>query len=94
MVDVIREPIDDEQAEMHIRPPADFCGIGLEHAVLLGLYPICDPCPLNANVARWWNGHSSSHLSVLEYTDVDHCGLMYLNELQQTSKIFLNVKCH
>ena len=31
MVDVVHEPIDDEQAEMHIWPPADFCGFGLEH---------------------------------------------------------------
>ena len=33
MVAVVHEPIDDEQAEMYIRPPADFCGFGLEHAV-------------------------------------------------------------
>ena len=31
MVDDVHEPIDDEQAEMHIWPPADFCGFGLEH---------------------------------------------------------------
>ena len=30
MVDVVREPIKDEQAEM---PPADFCGFGLEHMI-------------------------------------------------------------
>ena len=30
MVDVVHEPVDDEQAEMHIWPPADFCGFGLE----------------------------------------------------------------
>ena len=33
MVDVVHELIDDEQAEMRIWPPADFCGFGLEHAV-------------------------------------------------------------
>ena len=33
MVDVVQELIDDEQAKMHIWPPADFCGIGLEHEV-------------------------------------------------------------
>ena len=33
MVDVVHETIDDEQAEMHIWPPADFCGFDLEHAV-------------------------------------------------------------
>ena len=32
MVD-FHEPIDDEQAQMHIWPPADFCGFGLKHAV-------------------------------------------------------------
>ena len=53
--------------------------------------PDFEPCPLNTNVTRWWNGHSSSHLPVLEYTDVDHCGLMCLNDLHQTSKVFLNV---
>ena len=41
-------------------------------------------CHLNSNVARWCNGHSSSHLPVLEYTDVDHCGLMCSNDLHQT----------
>ena len=33
MVDVVHEPIDDEQALMHIWPPADFCGFGLEHVM-------------------------------------------------------------
>ena len=33
MVDVVHEPIGDEQAEMRIWPPTDFCGFGLEHAV-------------------------------------------------------------
>ena len=66
MVDV-NEPIDDEQAEMHIWPPADFCGFGLEHAVPIGLHPIFEPCPLNANVARRWNDYSLTHLPVLEY---------------------------
>ena len=33
MVDVVHGPIDDKEAEMHIWPPADFCGFGLEHAV-------------------------------------------------------------
>ena len=33
MVDVVHEPIDDEQAEMHIWPLADFYGFGLEYAV-------------------------------------------------------------
>ena len=74
MVDVVHEPIDGEQAEMHVWPPSDFCGCGLEHAV--PIHPIFEPCPFNENVARWRNGHSSSHLSVFEYTDVNHCGLM------------------
>ena len=30
MVDVVHEPIDDEQAKMHLWPPADFCGFGLD----------------------------------------------------------------
>ena len=77
MVDVVEEIIDDEQAEMHIWPPTDFCGLGIEHA--LPTHPIFEPCPLNANVARWWNGHSLSHLTVIEYTVLDHCGLMRLN---------------
>ena len=90
MVDVVHQPIDDKQAEMHIWPPADFCGFGLEHAI--AIHQFFEPCLLNGNVARWWNGHSSSHLSVLEYTDVDHCGLMYLNHIHQTPKVFLNVE--
>ena len=49
MVDVVHEPIDDEQVEMHIWPPTDFCGFGFEHAV--PIHPIFEPCPLNANVA-------------------------------------------
>ena len=69
MVDVVHEPIDDKQAVVHIWSPNDFYGFCLEHAV--PIYPIYEPCPLNANVAQWWNGLSSSHLPVLEYTDVD-----------------------
>ena len=80
MYDVVHEPIDDEQEEMHILPPADFCGSGLEYAI--PIYPIFEPCPLNENVARWWNGHSSSHLPLTEYTDVDHCGVKCLNDHQ------------
>ena len=91
MVDVVYETIDGERAEMHIWPPADFRGFGLEHA--LPIHTIFEICPLNANVARWWKGHSS-HLPVLKYTDVDHCGLMFLNDLHQTPKIFLNVESH
>ena len=92
MVDVVHEPIKDEQEKIYIWPPADFCGYGLEHAV--PIHQIFEPFPLNVNVARWWNGHSSSHLPVLKYTDVDHCGLMCLNDLYQTPKVFLNVECH
>ena len=77
---------------MHIWPPADFCGFDLEHAV--PIHPIFEPCPLNANAARWWNGHSSSHLPVIEHTDMDHFRLMCLNHLHQTPKVFLNVECH
>ena len=33
-----------------------------------------------------------SHLPVLEYTDVDHCGLMSLNDLYQTPWSVTNVK--
>ena len=91
MVNFVHEPID-EQAEMHIWPPTDFCGFDLEHAV--PIYPIFEPCSLNVNIARLWNGHSSLHLPVLKHTDVDHCRLMCLNYLHQTSKVFLNVKCH
>ena len=49
MVDVVHKPIDDEQGEVHIWLPADFCGFGLEHSVLI--HPFLAPCPLNANVA-------------------------------------------
>ena len=63
MVDVVHESIDDEQADMHIRPPSDFSDFDLEHEV--PIHPIFEHCPLNLNVARWWNGHSSSHLPVL-----------------------------
>ena len=92
MVDVVHEPIHEEQAEINVWSPADFCGFGLEHAVFI--HPIFEACSLNANVERWWNGHSSSHLPVLEYNDVDHCGLLCLNDLHQTPKVFLNVECH
>ena len=57
MVDVVPELIDDEQAEMHICPPADYCGFGLEYAV--PIRPIFQPCHLIANVPWWWNGHIS-----------------------------------
>ena len=50
-------------------------------------------CPLNANVARWWNGHSSSNLPVLEYTVVDH-GRLMCYDLYQRPKVFLNVENH
>ena len=33
MVDIVKEPIDDDQAEMHVLRLADFCGFGLERAV-------------------------------------------------------------
>ena len=56
MVDV-HDPINNEQKGMHIWPPADFCGFGLEHVV--PIHPIFETCPLNTNVTRWWNGHSS-----------------------------------
>ena len=70
----------------------DFCGFGLENAV--PIHTIFEPCHFNANVARWWNGHSSSYLPVLEYNDVDHRRLMCLNDLHQTLQVFLNVECH
>ena len=67
---------------MNIWPPADFCGFGLEHVV--PIHSIFEPCPMNENIVRcWWNGHSSSHLPVLEFTDMDHCGLMRLNDAHQ-----------
>ena len=75
MVDVVHKTINDDLAEMHIWPPTDFCDFGLEHVV--PIHPIFESCPLNENVARWWNGRSSSYLPVLKYTDVDHCGLIF-----------------
>ena len=57
MVDVVHEPMDDEQAEMHKWPTADFCGFGLVHEV--SIQQIFEPCLLNANIVRWWNGQSS-----------------------------------
>ena len=48
MVAVVHEPIDDDQAEMHKWPPADFCGFALEHAV--PIHPIFYSFPLNTNV--------------------------------------------
>ena len=35
MVDVVHETIDDDQAEMHIWPPAAFSGFDLEHAITI-----------------------------------------------------------
>ena len=47
MIDVVHEPIDDEHAEMHILPPANICGFGLEAC---GTHtPDFEPCLLNAN---------------------------------------------
>ena len=46
---------------MHIWPPTDFCGFGLEHAV--PIHPIFEPCPLNGNVARWCNGQFITFVS-------------------------------
>ena len=66
----------------------------LAQRILVPMHPIFEPCPLNANVVRWWDGHSSSHLPVLKYTVVDNCGLMCLNDLHQTPNIFLTVECH
>ena len=50
MVDVVHEPINDKQAEMHTWPTADYCGFGLEHVIPIHL--IFGPCPLNANVVQ------------------------------------------
>ena len=48
MVDVVHEPIDDEQAEMHVWPPVEYCGFDLEHAVpiqqIFGTLPIECKC--------------------------------------------------
>ena len=60
------------------------CCFGLENAV--PIHPTFEPYPLNTNAERWWDGHSSSHLPVLKYTDVDHCGLMCLNYLHETRR--------
>ena len=69
---------------MHIWPPAEFCGFGLECTV--PIHPIFVHCPLIANVARRWNDHCSIIVasSRVGYTDVDHCGLMCLNDLHQS----------
>ena len=41
MVDVVHEPVNDEQAKMHIWLPADFYGFGLEYAV--PIHPFFEP---------------------------------------------------
>ena len=66
MVDIVHEPTDDEQAKMHIWPPADFCDIGSEYAV--PIHPIFEPCLLNANAARH---HICQFLSTLTWIIVD-----------------------
>ena len=38
MANVVKEPIDDEQAEMHIWPPSNFCGFGLQRAYLVHFF--------------------------------------------------------
>ena len=83
MVDDNHEPIDEEKQRCTCGHPLIFCDFGLEHAV--PIHPIFKPCHLNANVARSWKGHSSSHLPVLEYTGAAHCRLMFLNDLHQKS---------
>ena len=89
MADIVHEPIDDEQAEMHIWPPADFSGFGLEHAV--PIHPIFLTLPIECRCHTMVDVHSSSHLPVLEYTDGDHCVLMCLNDLHQPPKVFLSL---
>ena len=78
MVDVVHEPIDDEQAEMHIGPPADLCGFGLRHAV--PIHPIFEPWPLNANVARWW-----SQFVTLASSRVHRRGSLWINVFKRSS---------
>ena len=39
------------------------------------------------------NDGYTSGKPVLEYTVEDNCGLMCLNDLHQTPKVYLNVKC-
>ena len=45
-----------------------FRGFGLEHAV--PIHPIFEPCPLNANVARWWNVHICQYSNTLTWINV------------------------
>ena len=61
-----------------------FCGFRLERTV--AIHPIFEPFPLNGNVARWWNCNILSHLPVLECTNMDHCGLMCLNDLYKSRR--------
>ena len=91
MVYIVHESIDASKQRCTYGHPL-FYSFGLEHAV--PVHPIFEPCPLNENVARWWNDHSSAQLLLIEYTDVDHSGLMCLNDFHQTPKVFLNVECH
>ena len=55
MVDVVDEPIDDEQAEMHIWPPADFCGFGLEHAIPIHLIFLTFPIECKFRTMVEWS---------------------------------------
>ena len=53
-----------------------------------------NPGPLHDRHVCYHLGHSGGHLSVLEYTDLDHCGLMCLKDLHKTVNVFLNMECH
>ena len=73
---------------MHILPPADFCVFGLEHVVPITTDFLTVPIKCNIVARRWWTGHSSSHLPVLENTNMDHCELMHLNNFHKTRRSY------
>ena len=80
MVDVVHEPIDDEQAEMHMWPPADSCGFGLEYAV--PIHPIFWTLPIECKchtLVEW------SEFITFANSRVHWRGWLWIKEFKQSS---------
>ena len=76
MVDVGHEPNDDEQAEMHICPPADFFGFGLEHTSEFWILPIEYNCRTILELSQLIKFASSR---------VHWCGSLSINAFKRSS---------
>ena len=82
MVDVVHEPNEDEQAEMHLCPPSNFFGFGYTQFWTLSIECKC------RMMVEW------SQFIIFASSRAHWRGLMCLNDLHQTPKVFLNIECH